>query len=77
MVEVTVDNERFVIDGGTFVEGPVARANEIAEEVRESRERSLAYVPDIDLYIGEFMERELGGKITKWTPLPYDDDAIY
>lgn len=77
MVEVMLDNERFVIDGGKFVEGPVARANEIADAVKEARATSLAYVPDMDLYYGEYIEKELGGKITKWTPLPFDENAIY
>lgn len=77
MVEVMLDNERFVIDGGVFVEGPVARANQITEAVKMARASSLDYVPDMDLHYGEFIERELGGKITKWEPLPYDEDAIY
>lgn len=73
MVEVMLDNERFVIDGGVFVEGPVARANEIKDAVKRSLAGSLGYVPDMDYHIGEFMEKELGGKITKLEPLPDED----
>lgn len=74
MVEVMLDNERYVIDGGKFVEGPVARANEIKDAVKAARAGDLAYVPDMNLYIGEFMEKTLGGKITKWEPLPDEDE---
>ena len=79
MVEVMLDNERFVIDGGVFVEGPVARANEIKDAVNLARSKSSDYIPDMNLHIGEYMEKELGGKITKWEPLPYDDsdDVVY
>lgn len=77
MVEVKIDDVRFVIDGGKFVEGPVARANEIAEAVELFRSNSLDYVPDIDLFYGEYIEKHLGGKIIKWEPLPYDPSAVY
>ncbi len=70
MVEVMLDGERYVIDGGVFDEGPVARANEIADAVKLARSGDGAYVPDMDYYIGEYMEKELGGKITKWERLP-------
>lgn len=73
MVEVMLDNERFVIDGGVFVEGPVARANEIKAAVKFALAGTLGYIPDMNLHIGEYMEKELGGKITKWEPLPDED----
>ncbi len=77
MVEVMLENERFVIDDGAFTIGPVARANEIADAVRRARSGDGAYVPDMDHYIGEFMEKEYGGKITKWEPLPYTEGVVY
>lgn len=77
MVHVTLDGEKFVIDGGEFVEGPVGRANEIMEAAEAKRVASIHYVPDFDLYYGQFIEQELGGKITKWEPLPFDENAIY
>lgn len=77
MVEVVIDNVRFVIDGGKFVEGPVSLADEIVEAVGRLRSNSLDYIPDMDLYYGEYIERHLRGKITKWEPLPYDSSTIY
>lgn len=70
MVEVILDGERFVIDGWVFVEGPVARANEIKEAVKLALAGKMEYIPDMDYHIGIFMEKEHGGKITKWEPLP-------
>lgn len=74
MVEVMLDSERFVIDGGVFVEGPVARANEIKDAVKAALAGKMEYIPDMNLHIGEFMEKELGGKITTWEPLPEEGE---
>ena len=81
MVEVMLDGERYVIDGGVFDEGPVARANEIKAAVklaiRLDRSGRSDYIPDMDWYIGDFMEKQYGGKITKWEPLPEEDGDGY
>lgn len=78
MIEVMLDGEKFVIKDGRFVKGPAARAKEIKEAVKAALAESLDYIPYMDWYIGDFMEKQYGGKITKWErpPAPEGKEGV-